>query len=103
MTNDELVTMAADFFEECLDTLKNKGRDYSGKDNALHNFQDAAKSIGLPTKQIWYVYAYKHWCAIISWVKTGKLESEAFKSRIMDLINYSLIAYAIFLDEQDNK
>lgn len=69
-----------------------KGRDYAGgDDDALANFKDAAKQLGVTSAQVWAVYAHKHWSAIMTYCKEGKVDSEGIEGRIRDLTLYTLL------------
>lgn len=69
--------------------LRVKGADYTRHDpDRLANFKRVAVGIGLTPLQVWAVYANKHWDAIMTFVKTGRTESEAIEGRCDDLHNY---------------
>lgn len=66
-----------------------KGADYTRRSpDRLSNFKRNAEAIGLTPIQVWAVYAGKHWDAIMSFIKSGKSESESIESRFDDLTNY---------------
>ena len=76
-----------------------KGADYTRHDpDRLSNFKNNAKGIGLTPEQVWAVYFMKHIDAIMSYVKTGKLESEALTGRLDDAINYLYLFEALVKD-----
>lgn len=76
-----------------------KGHDYTrGDADRLANFKNNAKGLGLTPQQVWAVYFMKHIDAIMSYVKTGKLESEALTGRLDDAINYLYLFEALVKD-----
>jgi hypothetical protein len=77
--------------------MKTKGADYAGNGDELANFKQAASSYkGLTPFDVWYVYAYKHWCAIATFCsRRGQVESEPIEDRLADLINYLLLLNAL--------
>ncbi len=80
--------------------LRVKGADYTRKDpDRLSNFKTVANSLGLDPLQVWAVYAGKHWEAIMSYIKTGKAESEAIEGRLDDLCNYLYLAEALIKEK----
>lgn len=63
------------------------------------NFRKRAKDAGISVKQAWICLASKHWDAIISFCRDGKLESEDIRDRIADQINYLMLLAGIVEDE----
>lgn len=81
--------------------LRTKGADYTRKDpDRLANFKNNAKGIGITAMQVWAVYFMKHIDAIMTYVQTGKVESEAITGRLDDAHNYLYLLEAM-IDEQD--
>lgn len=74
--------------QKIVEINRSKGHDYAGDDDALSNFKSAAARIGLTTEQIWSVYADKHWCAVMTFCKDGRVESEPIEGRLHDIILY---------------
>ena len=91
--------LAQDIFKECLEVLEKKGKDYSGSDDCLSNFKRNAERLGLTKYQIMLVYMAKHFDSICNAIKADpespKAESEPIRGRIVDLINYAVIFYAL--------
>jgi hypothetical protein len=83
--------------------LKAKGADYTrhSKDR-LSNFKRNAEAIGLDALQVWAVYAGKHWDAIMTFIKTGKAESEAIEGRLDDLHNYLYLLEGLIEEGADS-
>lgn len=83
-----------------------KGGEYSGDFDRLLNFRRNGEAMGLDYRQIWGVYAAKHWDAIMQSIKdlsTGKDRQrlESLSGRADDLIVY-LILFKCMLQEQEN-
>ena len=82
------------------DLLVRKGIDYTRRGNdRLSNFKQNAEALGLSPIQVWAVYASKHWDAVMSFIKSGHLESEAIEGRIDDLSNYLYLLEALLNEE----
>ena len=95
MTRKEFDLFAVDFVNEQNMLMKTKGKDYAGDEDVLTNFKRIASNIGLTPLEAWYVYSSKHWDAITSFVKNGKVESESIRGRFIDMSNYLLLGMAI--------
>lgn len=79
--------------------LESKGNDYTRNNpDRLHNFKKVAGELGLTPMHVWAVYISKQWDAIMSYVKTGKVESESLKSRFVDLQNFAYLGYALHVE-----
>lgn len=95
--------------KETIEQIKNlsllKGGEYSGDIDRLLNFRRNASNLGLDYRQIWGVYAGKHWDALCTYIKdlsTGKERRrlETLEGRCDDLIVY-LILFKCMLQEQE--
>jgi hypothetical protein len=87
--------------EECARVLDAKGADYTvgqGHLDRVRNFRGAAIDLGLPMRQVWAVYAHKHWTAVMKHARDGQVESEPIEGRLVDMINY-LLLYKLIADE----
>lgn len=83
---------------EKLATLK--GGEYSGDSDRLANFRRNAFDCGLDYRQIWRVYAGKHWDAVGQYVKDlasqkDRVRLESIEGRINDLLVYLLLFKAM--------
>jgi hypothetical protein len=58
-----------------------------------------AKDVDVDIHKVWAIYAGKHWDAIMSFIKTGKVESEGIVGRIDDLHNYLYLFEAILTEK----
>ena len=99
MTTAELIELAEQAFADETDLLIKKGADYSGNIDTLNNFKQIAGLTGAPKDLVWLVYFMKHVFAVISWCKSGRLESEPIESRIMDARNYLLLLLALIRED----
>lgn len=84
------------------DLLKRKGNDYTTNDDRLSNFKEVAKLLGVHHNLIICVYLLKQVCAIMTFVRDGKVESEPIEQRIADARNYLGILLASVKEEQDD-
>lgn len=84
------------FLKECLETMRVKGHDYrqGNDDDLLHNFRTVADSVGSDIEKVWFTYFYKHYSAMVTYIKEGgQQESEPIEGRIKDQIVYLLLFY----------
>lgn len=89
------------FLDDCLSTMKSKGKDYTqGNYDILHNFKTVASEIGVSMERAWAVYFFKHYAALMSYVKMGQVESEPIEGRVKDLIVYLLLFYKMIKERQ---
>ncbi len=75
-----------------------KGADYAGDEDALGNFKDAARAIGITPEQVWAVYTHKHISAVMSYCEKGQVESEPIEGRIHDVMVYCLLLLGLIED-----
>lgn len=103
MTVQERQKIAKEIFEECLNLLEKKGKDYSSTEDSLANFKRNAERLGLTKYQIWAVYFAKHVDSVLNSIKYSpnnpQVESEPIKSRVIDIINYAIILYALYSED----
>lgn len=83
--------MMDDDYDIIREINKTKGHDYAGDDDALRNFKEAARDLGVSPALIWAVYANKHWSAIMTYCREGKVESEGIEGRCHDAILYTFL------------
>jgi hypothetical protein len=83
----------------CAEVQKAKGADYAKESDRLANFRQASEQLGLPMRQVWAVYFWKHVCAVLNHARRGKVESEPIEGRLQDLINYACL-YAMIVAEE---
>lgn len=86
------------FLDDCLDTMRKKGHDYrqGNDDDLLHNFRTVAEMVEIPMEKVWFVYFYKHFSAMTTFIKEGgQSESEPIEGRIKDQIVYLLLMYRL--------
>lgn len=97
----------AEFFsEKCMRLLETKGNDYTGnrRNPSMNaNFSEVSDMLGYPGVDkyvVWFVYFGKHLTTLFTWLKTRKVESESFESRIADMVNYLLILYSMTVEDE---
>lgn len=92
-----------DLLIECEAAAGAKGRAYSGDDDSLANFKRNGERLGLSKYQILSVYANKHIDTINNAIKFHPEVpvdlTEGLKGRIIDVINYMTILYALLYED----
>jgi hypothetical protein len=78
-----------------------KGMDYAGEEDALANFKTAAEALALTPEEIWSVLAYKHWSAVMTYVREGGVASEPIEGRLHDLILYCFLMLGLVREKQE--
>jgi hypothetical protein len=81
-------------------TLAVKGGEYAGDNDRLANFRRNALALGIPAETVWAVYAGKHWDSLMQYIndistKTNRHRAEPMTGRIVDLIAYLMLFYAM--------
>lgn len=101
MTNKAFYELMNNIFADTLIIAEQKGADYTkGSTDALANFKEGGKAIGINPKEVCWVFMNKHYQAITNYVRTnGKSESEPISERIKDMINYLVLLQAIITEE----
>lgn len=97
--------MAA-LLEGCDRLLQVKGHDYTqGASGAqrLKNFDEAAAELDIPPRKVLAVHLRKQFGAVMTWLKTGEVQSEPIEERFRDIINYVLLANEMRVREQGAK
>jgi hypothetical protein len=51
---------------------------------------------------VWYTYANKHWDGVLAWINGHRSQREDIRGRILDLIVYLILLWAMVDDENDN-
>jgi len=102
MTPEEFrTTIMEPMLNDAKAIIKAKGNDYTDDGDFLYNFKNAAKEAGVTTLQAWYIYTFKHWCAIRTYIQDGQVESEDIHERIKDVINYMLLLAGIITESKE--
>lgn len=109
MTNEEFETIKNGCIAEINRVLGNKAREYSSKQDRLHNFNEAKKIMRCNTRE----YALlgmlnKHTVSvtdlILKYEKEGILPNEnTLEEKIGNSINYLILLKACFLEDIENK
>jgi hypothetical protein len=94
-----------EFLDECFRTMRDKGHDYrQGNDaDVLHNFRTVAESVGSDMEKVWFTYFYKHYSAMVTYIKEGgQRESEPIEGRIKDQIVYLILFWKMVQEKKAN-
>lgn len=95
-TSNELVALHEALTKQALDVCVGKNKDYGNvKDDTLSNFFQTADMLGIKPQQTCLTHMYKHFAALCRHARDGRLDSETLRGRIVDIINYAVIYFAI--------
>ncbi len=103
MTKVELEKLAEELHQDSMNLMGLKNNDYTcgkAEEDALYNFHFIAKVLDVDPKLVWGVYFLKHVLATLKYIKSGYVESEGIKGRLMDIHNYNTLLWAIMNEEQ---
>jgi len=100
MDLDTFLKEHEDLIAKSIDLLKVKNKDYSTDSDPLAGFKKIATDLGITPFQVWAVFASKHWQALTNFAKSNKVESEPIESRIIDMINYSVLLHLLIVDSK---
>jgi len=104
MKRDRFLRLLEELQAEEVQINTTKGIEYAGPDDALLNFKEAAKYLGVSPLLIALVYMHKHFKALTTYVYFGKtLSNEDIKSRVCDLRLYTALFYALAVEERRGK
>ena len=95
--------LEADLLPKCLPIMNSKGIAYSGQEDKLGNFKRCGKLAGVHPKIAWFIYFCKHFDALSSYIRGEYKDCEKIEGRIMDLINYLFLLYALIKEEEKIK
>jgi hypothetical protein len=101
MTNEERIAIIEAATKRRMDIMDVKGVDYQGeeKEGVNGNFYRNGRVLGVSPVTIWAVYFNKHIDALMTYVRTGRLESEGLRGRLDDIRNYVDILEAMLVEE----
>ena len=93
-------------FREIESLASQKGGEYSGDTDRLQNFRRNAEALGLDYRQIWAVYAAKHWDALMQSIQDLRSETqrprrESLDGRVDDLLVYLLLFKAMLRENSE--
>lgn len=95
MTVEEFARFFEALTTEAYDVCFSKMKDYADEADAHHNFRRQAEELGCEPRQVLGVYFNKHLFAFRRWVRDGRVDSEGLRSRVIDLVNYLVLAAAM--------
>jgi len=90
---NELLTK--ELLPQCYKILNTKGMAYSGGEDKLGNFKRGEILSGVSPIIVWFIYFLKHFDALSSYIKEEYKDSEPINGRIIDMINYLFLLYAL--------
>lgn len=104
MTREQLTEKASEFFNECLETLKKKNDDYTGRDadDALKNFK-SVEAVGIRTGD-GFITRMMDKISRVSGIVRNKeysVKDESARDTLMDLANYSFLLSAFLSEDQE--
>lgn len=80
------------------DLLVRKGRDYAAEKDRLENFRLVARVLDIDPVTVWGVYTAKHAISVLQFAGGRQLSTEGVDQRILDLLNYLILGYALLVD-----
>jgi hypothetical protein len=106
VTVDQLNTQCAEFMNECLQIMADKGHEYAPDGVAFADVNDTAVIIGIPDDgdRVLYAHMRKHLKALEYFMCHRHLRSETLRSRLHDIVNFScMIAvwHQVQIDKQE--
>ncbi len=94
-------------FDKIISGLTSKGKEYSTKDNKLHNFDKGSRMTGNSREKVLMGFLLKHLISvedIIDNLDKGILPNrELIDQKIGDIINYYILLEASLVDRLENK
>lgn len=84
---------------ESQELMRVKNGEYAVSTDALYNFKSAARSAGITPLQAWLVHFEKQVSAIQSYVRGNRNISDALRSRVLDVRNYTTLLMALVEEE----
>lgn len=95
MTLKQFAEFATKFREDMKAITDVKNVDYSLGDDAMSNFVELGRLIGIRPEQVFAVFMMKHVTAVMRWVAAGRVESEGLRGRFLDVANYAILGAAL--------
>lgn len=100
MTIEEFDKLIRDnVLPKCFKIMGSKGISYSGLEDKLGNFKRCGQLANIEPKKALYIYLCKHWDSLSSFMRGEYNDSEKIEGRIMDIINYMFLLYALLTEE----
>ena len=72
---------------------------WRGRDR-LANFRRCARLLGARPRQTWAIYFITHVDALMTWARTGAVESESLRGRFIDAACYAVLGAALAEEEK---
>lgn len=103
MRIDDLIKLVTQSHGAEIDLLRRKGGDYSPGEDTLACFKRVALAYGVEPILVAAIYLEKHLDAIRTYIKTGKLNVEAFWEHIIDARVYLNLIHALDLERSERE
>lgn len=101
MDRDTFLALMEEDYHTIRDLNVRKGHDYAGDADALANFKEQAKAVGLTPEQVWGIFAGKHWAAVMTYVREGDVASEPIEGRLHDIILYAFLMLGLVREKRE--
>lgn len=88
-------------FAEC-QKLRDAGqKEYAHEiENALRNFEQTGKDLGLPREKVLWIFAKKHLDGTLAWINGHRSQRESVRGRINDVIVYLVLLRCMVEDDE---
>lgn len=97
MTLDEFNKLSDSLLNKAKEIRDSKRKSYAPGDDVLSNFKEDGKAAGIKSLQAWLLHYSKQMAAVRSFIIHGHI-SEPMDQRFADLINYTLLGWALIND-----
>jgi len=99
MKKDDVKEIMQSLFDECLQTLEEKSKDYGSHFDLLTNFKEIARAEDEKPLRIISIMGSKQLNTIRNFTKGRTLVTEPLRKRIVDAINYLCLLYCMAKEE----
>ncbi len=100
MNNEEFRAIITKMDNACNAVLNSGQKEYARDTDVFANFEKLSLDLGISREQVLWVQAMKHRDGIASYIRGVRSQREDVRGRIIDLINYLRLLYAMV--EEDN-
>lgn len=98
-TRADVAKLMDEIFARCQATRESGQKEYAHDEaNALANFERLAGDLALPREKVLWVYLKKHLDGVLAWINGHRSQREDVRGRIMDIIVYLILLWAIVDD-----
>jgi hypothetical protein len=101
MTRQQVADLMERIFDRLRLTREAGQKEYAhSEDNAFANFERVAKDLDMSKEKVLWVYTRKHIDGVVSWLKGHKSQREDVRGRILDIIVYLILLWAMIEEEE---